>query len=643
MNATKFKTSILLLMLVGCAAFAIYWGVGSLNDGAGGGLFEGQAQANSAIVTGAVSKREDAGYVTSDACVSCHPEQHSTWHDSYHRTMTQVASPETVVASFDGVDLKTGDQTARLSRRGDKFFVNSVDQAWERDKFAEWAQSRSGGGKDPFDDPNLKPPRKDAEVVMTTGSHHFQAYWVKGKDDCELFQFPWRYHIAEKRWVHRKDVFLTPPEWRPGMWFRVWNSQCIYCHSTGPSPGQDPETGLMANTRIGELGISCEACHGPAEDHISFHNDKANGVSAAGDNAAVVEDPIINPAKLKHEQSSQVCGSCHSHFIHKDPNLAIDGPRFRPGENLFKFGVLEKPPAVEPVMSRFWGDGVNRSGGREFSGMSSSECYEQGEISCISCHNLHGNEPNDQLSDIGRNSEACLQCHEQFRSEEALTAHTHHLANSSGSDCYNCHMPHTNYALYKAIRSHTINTPTVTSLRSNSRPNACNLCHLDQTLQWTADHLQKWYSMKPPQLSFDDKYISAGVLWSLKGDAGQRVITAWHFGWDAAREASTSEWMLPTIAELMKDPYAAVRWVAFDALRKDKRFADAEYDFDGAESDRIAVADRLVSEWAASREAATESDPRWSRVLFDKQGVPDRKQVEMLLKDRDQRFVAGVE
>ena len=40
------------------------------------------------------------GYVSSDTCRACHPQQYATWHDSYHRTMTQVASPEAVVGEL---------------------------------------------------------------------------------------------------------------------------------------------------------------------------------------------------------------------------------------------------------------------------------------------------------------------------------------------------------------------------------------------------------------------------------------------------------------------------------------------------------------------------------------------------------------
>jgi hypothetical protein len=36
-----------------------------------------------------------------------------------------------------------------------------------------------------------------------------------------------------------------------------------------------------------------------------------------------------------------------------------------------------------------------------------------------------------------------------------VTAHTHHASNSSGNECYNCHMPHTTYGVLSAIRSTT--------------------------------------------------------------------------------------------------------------------------------------------------------------------------------------------
>ena len=39
------------------------------------------------------------GYSSSQSCKACHPSQYAAWYSSYHRTMTQLATPETVVAS----------------------------------------------------------------------------------------------------------------------------------------------------------------------------------------------------------------------------------------------------------------------------------------------------------------------------------------------------------------------------------------------------------------------------------------------------------------------------------------------------------------------------------------------------------------
>ena len=56
----------------------------------------------------------------------------------------------------------------------------------------------------------------------------------------------------------------------------------------------------------------------------------------------------------------------------------------------------------------------------------------------------------------------------------------------------NCHMPYTAYALFKGIRSHQIDSPSAKMTLRGGRPNACNQCHLDKTLQWTAERLEAW-------------------------------------------------------------------------------------------------------------------------------------------------------
>src|SRR5262245_39687575 len=50
---------------------------------------------------------KDSEYVTSSTCKDCHPGQHGSWHASYHRSMTQLSSPDVVLAPFDNVVLES--------------------------------------------------------------------------------------------------------------------------------------------------------------------------------------------------------------------------------------------------------------------------------------------------------------------------------------------------------------------------------------------------------------------------------------------------------------------------------------------------------------------------------------------------------
>ncbi len=106
---------------------------------------------------------------------------------------------------------------------------------------------------------------------------------------------------------------------------------------------------------------------------------------------------------------------------------------------------------------------------------------------------MHQSSPTNQLAKGMASNAACLQCHSSF--EKRPEQHTHHLAGSSGSLCYNCHMPYTSYGLLKALRSHQISNPTVKASLQTGRPNACNLCHLDKSLRWTAQNLFAWYGI----------------------------------------------------------------------------------------------------------------------------------------------------
>ena len=240
-----------------------------------------------------------------------------------------------------------------------------------------------------------------------------------------------------------------------------------------------------------------------------------------------------------------------------------------------------------------------------------------------------------------KTNQACLGCHEKFAEQDALEDHTHHLAKSSGSLCYNCHMPHTSYGLLTAMRTHHIDVPVVTPLRSNSRPNACNLCHLDQTLAWSARHLSDWYGTPEVDLDEEEQTVAASLLWALRGDAGQRVITAWHFGWASAQEASGDEWMAPFLARLLDDPYSVIRFVAFRSLRSLPGFADFANAYDAPPAEQAEQVARALEIWKRNRTDA--SNPGAARLLLDTSNELRTEAVRALLERRDNRPVGSIE
>jgi hypothetical protein len=65
-------------------------------------------------------------YVTSSACRACHPGNYASWHASFHRTMTQVATPASLVGAADQLELSSNGHQYKMGRQGDKFFVRQA-------------------------------------------------------------------------------------------------------------------------------------------------------------------------------------------------------------------------------------------------------------------------------------------------------------------------------------------------------------------------------------------------------------------------------------------------------------------------------------------------------------------------------------
>ena len=481
---------------------------------------------------------------------------------------------------------------------------------------------------------------------MTTGSHHLQVYWTADANGNLQHPFPFGWLIADQKWVPVQDTFLRDPHLAAPD--AKWNNVCIKCHAVAGRPGIDARTRTV-NTETAELGISCEACHGPAGAHIAHYQNPVNRyTSHLGDKAV---NAILNPGSktLDHRLSAQACGQCHSYQYTPNPlDWLRNGPRFLPGNELnanttvvhaSTFIANGKQPDAHPhpggewLGDRFWPDGMVRVTGREYNGLLDTACFQRGKMSCLSCHSMHGyHDKNDQLAPRMETNDACLQCHDDLR--ENLTAHTHHAANSSGSHCYNCHMPHTTYGLLNSIRSHQVDSPSVETQLKTGRPNACNLCHLDRTLEWTSQRLAKWYGHRQPPLDNDDKTISSTLKLLLKGDAGQRAIAAWHMGWEPARNASGGDWQAPWLLRAMADPYAAVRYIAHKALMADLEFADTPFDYTASSDKRTGQVANALGQWRERQEHGQAVRPE---LLLDATGQPLDNAADKLARQRDNR------
>jgi len=589
-------------------------------------------------------------YVSSATCRSCHPSQYATWHGSFHRTMTQVATPESVRADFDGVvvDAVHG-RPMRLERRGKEFWAEFDDPGWE------------GHPRDR--------PRITRQVVMITGSHHQNIYWYSTGHDRALNVLPGVYLLDEERWTPRNAVVLTPPGQGVAMLDGHWNAICIDCHTTHGKTRFDtpflsePVRDQVVDTTVAELGIACEACHGPAEAHVAANR---NPLRRYAFHAAGEPDPtIVDPTRLDPQRSSQVCGQCHS--IWEFPDAAGEraasagGLPYRPGDELRETRFVAHPrvngrsPAMRTLIAAdpdfvrgsFWADGLVRVSGREYNGLLDSPCFADATtpertLTCFSCHTMHKT-PDDprsvaewadthQVSAGMDGDAACTQCHDGIAA--APSAHTNHAPGSTGSRCYNCHMPYTSYGLLRAIRSHTVTSPSVRESVEIGRPNACNLCHLDRTLAWSADHLQDWYEQPEPLLDDDERSVAASILWLLRGDAGQRALTAWSYGWKPAQEVSGTSWMVPYLGELLGDPYDAVRFISARSLRTISGFETLQYDFTGSRDARIEAAVGALRAWRNSTLARARRDPE---LLFAADGTLDTAAMRRVFDQRDNR------
>jgi predicted CXXCH cytochrome family protein len=500
----------------------------------------------------------DGGFAGSESCLACHPDQHASWAKSFHSTMTQRASPHSVVGEFDGRSVRYEEQEARPFERDGRYFMD--------------IPTPSG--------------RRTAEVVLTVGSRRYQQYFereTRGADFAFL-RLPILWHIEARRWLHLNTVFLGPDNSNWDAHAATWNENCIFCHTTAPQPrmtnyGQATRVEQQRfDSEVSDLGIACESCHGPGAEHAARQSDPLRRYAEHLSSESTGD--IVHPLRLDQARATAVCGQCHGQRLPQPVSRVAawltSGPTFRAGEDLMAHVLpirrdtpVHEKAAVDMFQLRFWDDGTPRLTAYEYQGVTQSACYLRGEMTCNSCHTMHSGDVRGQLQAPMRGNAACVQCHASIGAN--VSAHTKHRADSSGSVCMDCHMPRMVYGVIEMHRSHRIENPDPAREAELGRPSACTMCHLDKSSPWAARETARLWNLPLREITARadgaDLEMSDAIASLLCGDAVQRASYAAAMGRsEAALAPRDKAFVRVLLAATLGDAYPSVRWLAQRSL-----------------------------------------------------------------------------
>ncbi|HTA88694.1 MAG TPA: c-type cytochrome [Polyangiaceae bacterium] len=369
-----------------------------------------------------------------------------------------------------------------------RLFVGSAScKACHGDIYARWSKTAMANVvRDPREHadaiiPDLSQPDPlltftKADIAFVYGSIWKQRYFKKVGDD--YFPLPAQWDIIHKKW----RPYLAKDDW----WVPFYpadNAQrptgptCDGCHSVNYDVGTKTVT---------EWNVGCERCHGPGSEHVKVP----------------LSSNIVNAAREDYVSANDVCVQCHSQGRPLHNPIAgryYDWPvGYDVTMKLSDYWKLEEHKLGETSFTHF-GDGTahkNRMQGNDFA---SSLMYTHG-VACSTCHDTHGSPNNAELRKPA--AVLCLDCHGPKSPngpfESTLEAHTHHAAGSAGSECIACHMPKIEQTLGDVnVRSHTFRFVSPALTDSLHIPNACNVCHADQSTAWALSALQSWAGRSP--------------------------------------------------------------------------------------------------------------------------------------------------
>jgi len=486
-----------------------------------------------------------ARHVGGTVCAECHAKEQAAWHGSDHDLAMQVADEKAILGDFTNARFKYAGTTTTFSRRNGKFVVNT-------------------------DGPDGK--LHDYEIKYAFGVHPLQQYLIEMPGGrMQALSIAWDSRPkgqGGQRWFH-----LYPGQnIKAGNWLhwtsagQNWNFTCAECHSTNLRKNFDAAAGTYKTT-WSELNVSCEACHGPGSNHVTwatkgadwhaFDADKGLAV-ALDERRGVTWLPVAETGNAKRSVPRQaareieMCARCHG----RASRLSDDYVHGKPPLDTHRLVRLDD--------GLYWNDGQMRDEVYNWGSFVQSEMYAQG-VTCSDCHEPHS------LKLRKPGNLVCSQCHQPAKYDTAK--HTHHADGTPGAACVSCHMPTTTYMVVDPRHDHGMRIPRPDISAKIGTPNACNNCHAKKSAQWAADAIRQWTDKEPEGFQHFAEALHAGstgtpaargALLTLLDDRKQPALAR------ASAIDRLGRYLTPVtvdaISRALNDPDAVVRLAAVEAL-----------------------------------------------------------------------------
>lgn len=369
---------------------------------------------------------QPASYAGSSSCRDCHAPEFNNWRLSHHALAERPADSPIDLAEFPR---RAQNQPITLNLDGQP---RPIVRVIGLDPLRQFLTPTTGG-------------RLQATELAYDPAHH-DWFDVYGSENRQIGE-----------WGHWTGRGMN------------WNAMCAACHNTNLRKNYSPATDSY-QTAMAELGVGCEACHGPMQPHVQWQRDHPPGGA-----------PEPHGAAIDRERMLDVCAACHAR------RAELTG-EFSSGNAFFNHFTLSGVDDTET----FYPDGQIHEEDYEFSAFLGSRMYAAG-VRCVDCHEPHSGKT------ILAGDALCMRCHVGAYPKAPIIVparHTFHSPRGEGSRCVNCHMPQTQYMQRHGRHDHGFTTPDPLLTAQANTPNACNRCHRDKDADWALAAARQWYGEK---------------------------------------------------------------------------------------------------------------------------------------------------